>query len=55
MKIEFNDKGYIEVTKVNNKISISIAATNNKQLIVNSVIVSLEDFVKIIKELNIGY
>lgn len=53
MKIEYNDGSYIEFKKLNEKIMFTIAANNNKQLIVNSVLVTLSDFEKIIKELQI--
>lgn len=53
MKIEYNDGSYIEFKKVNEKILLTIAANNNKQLVVNSVIIALADFEKVIKELQI--
>ena len=53
MKIEYNDGSYIEFKKINDKIQLTIAANKDKQLIVNSVLVNLTDFEKVIKELQI--
>jgi len=53
MKIEYNDGSYIEFKKVNDKVMLTIAANNDKKLIVNSVMVNLTDFEKVVKELQI--
>ena len=46
MKLEFDDKSYIEIIKSNEKICVSIGAKsmeNSKKVILNSVELSMED------------
>ncbi len=56
-KLTFEDKSYIEMSKSNqpNKIFISIAAkdaNNANKLIVNSVELTVEDFLMLVKSVN---
>ncbi len=54
MKIEFEDKSWLEIKKDNDKITIAIQAKdfNNKfKKITNMVEISIEEFFNIVKEL----
>jgi hypothetical protein len=56
MKIQFDDRSYIEITKSNNsdKIFISVAAkdqNNSKSLIINSVELTVEQLNQLVNSL----
>jgi len=51
MKIAYKDGSFVEFKKTNDKISVTVSAVIDKKLIVNSAIISMEDFDKIIKEI----
>lgn len=53
MKIEYQDGSYLEIKDFNNKIQISISATdanNKKKLIVNSAIISHEQMIELMEK-----
>lgn len=55
MKIEFEDKSWLEIKKENDKVVIAIQAKdfNNKfKKITNMVEISMEEFFNIVKELH---
>jgi len=55
MKIEYKDGSYLEIKKINEKIQLTISArnliNNQQSFIVNSVLLSKEEFEKILNEI----